>query len=469
MDCNDLCPEDPYKTNPGICGCGVPDTDSDGDGVVDCIDLCPDDPYKTQPGDCGCGVPDTDSDGDGVADCNDRCPGDPNKSAPGVCGCGVPDTDSDGDGAADCIDGCPDDPNKAAPGVCGCGVEDIDTDGDGIADCIDDPPDSCTGGTYAIPDPCSDLQDGDSCLLFPIEDSGIGQCYGGLCHVVAFDGFTSCSGNVPDNTHCVTGEDGLLGVCIGTVCMETSCGAASTSCDHHNPGICLDGKCYVENFCIHNGIPDGTACVDGAYTEGICIGGECTTNLPVTCDPSSGIACWQCNEPGVNHLDPCDAGGGLNGHCVSGFCNVYCVGKIEGDSCMNQGQPGQCDAYGDCILDDCVSIQSDGSVGNLAGFESCNGGQDSSGDVIPGKCIHRHCNVYCIGKTNGEPCAYQGVPGTCGSSDAIPGELSDGLCYVNSCFNADTNGNVQHNHPCDEGNGPGRCFFAQCQTYCESV
>ena len=46
---------------------------------------------------------------------------------------------------------------------------------------------------------------------------------------------------------------------------------------------------------------------------------------------------------------------------------------------MNQGQPGKCDTYGDCMLDDCVSIQSDGSVGDLYGFESCNGGQDSSG------------------------------------------------------------------------------------------
>ena len=32
----DLCPNDPDKTNPGICGCGVADTDSDSDGVADC-------------------------------------------------------------------------------------------------------------------------------------------------------------------------------------------------------------------------------------------------------------------------------------------------------------------------------------------------------------------------------------------------------------------------------------------------
>jgi len=34
----DNCPNDPNKTEPGICGCGVADTDSDGDGTPDCND-----------------------------------------------------------------------------------------------------------------------------------------------------------------------------------------------------------------------------------------------------------------------------------------------------------------------------------------------------------------------------------------------------------------------------------------------
>ena len=81
---------------------GFPNTD--GDSAADCVDGCPDDPLKTEPGICGCGVPDTDSDGDGTPDCDDLCPYDPNKITPGACGCGVPDTDSDGDGIADCND-----------------------------------------------------------------------------------------------------------------------------------------------------------------------------------------------------------------------------------------------------------------------------------------------------------------------------------------------------------------------------
>jgi len=93
--------------------------DSDNDGTCDPADGCPNDPAKTEPGICGCGVADTDSDSDGTADCNDQCPNDPGKIDPGICGCGVADTDSDGDGVADCKDLCPDlpagddpDPNK---------------------------------------------------------------------------------------------------------------------------------------------------------------------------------------------------------------------------------------------------------------------------------------------------------------------------------------------------------------------
>ena len=37
----DLCPADPDKLLPGICGCGVADTDDDHDSVIDCIDNCP--------------------------------------------------------------------------------------------------------------------------------------------------------------------------------------------------------------------------------------------------------------------------------------------------------------------------------------------------------------------------------------------------------------------------------------------
>jgi hypothetical protein len=37
----DCCPDDPNKQEPGICGCGIADTDSDNDTIVDCADAAP--------------------------------------------------------------------------------------------------------------------------------------------------------------------------------------------------------------------------------------------------------------------------------------------------------------------------------------------------------------------------------------------------------------------------------------------
>jgi parallel beta-helix repeat protein len=136
-DCDDGCDTDPFKTTPGICGCGIADTDTDGDETADCDDGCDTDPFKTAPGICGCGIADTDTDGDETPDCDDDCATDPFKTAPGICGCGVADIDTDGDGALDCTDGCATDPFKTTPGICGCGVADTDTDGDGALDCTD--------------------------------------------------------------------------------------------------------------------------------------------------------------------------------------------------------------------------------------------------------------------------------------------------------------------------------------------
>ncbi|MFA5375223.1 MAG: right-handed parallel beta-helix repeat-containing protein [Dehalococcoidia bacterium] len=120
-DACDGCDDDPYKTSPGICGCGVSDDeDSDGDGIADCIDTCDDtidSDYDGTP-DCYDTCDDSiDSDGDSTPDCSDGCNDDPYKTSPGICGCGVSDDeDSDSDGTPDCVDACPDDYGKDADG-----------------------------------------------------------------------------------------------------------------------------------------------------------------------------------------------------------------------------------------------------------------------------------------------------------------------------------------------------------------
>ncbi len=52
----DQCPQDAAKADPGQCGCGAADDDTDADGTADCIDECPEDSQKIEPGECGCGV-----------------------------------------------------------------------------------------------------------------------------------------------------------------------------------------------------------------------------------------------------------------------------------------------------------------------------------------------------------------------------------------------------------------------------
>lgn len=165
-DACDGCPEDFNKTEPGICGCGEFDYDKD-DGVIDCVDNCPrnanpdqadrdgdetgdvcdpcpDDGEKTDPGVCGCNVPDDDPDGDGYATCIDECPEDGEKPRPGFCGCGVPEADPDGDGVALCIDNCPDAAN----------ADQEDLDGDGLGDRCECASGGCVVGG-AAPADCS--------------------------------------------------------------------------------------------------------------------------------------------------------------------------------------------------------------------------------------------------------------------------------------------------------------------------
>jgi hypothetical protein len=51
----DVCADDPLKMAPGVCGCGVPDDDFDGDNAVDCRETCPDNAARAAPlGPCGC-------------------------------------------------------------------------------------------------------------------------------------------------------------------------------------------------------------------------------------------------------------------------------------------------------------------------------------------------------------------------------------------------------------------------------
>jgi len=71
----DQCPDDPNKTEPGVCGCGNPDVDSDDDGVMDCVDNCPNVANSNQ----------LDSDNDGIGDVCDEDTGREEPTTPALC------------------------------------------------------------------------------------------------------------------------------------------------------------------------------------------------------------------------------------------------------------------------------------------------------------------------------------------------------------------------------------------------
>jgi hypothetical protein len=149
---------DPGKTEPGICGCGLPDTDTDNDGYLLCNDNCPNTPNDQ-----------TDTDGDGLGDACDNCPHVPNPDNQG---------DSDADGVGDVCDNCPNTPDGPELGTCidgypsligetctvanhcnawgsvngYCSRNQEDADGDGTGDACD--PDDDNDGVPDVSDNC---------------------------------------------------------------------------------------------------------------------------------------------------------------------------------------------------------------------------------------------------------------------------------------------------------------------------
>jgi hypothetical protein len=86
----DLCLADPNKSTPGVCGCGVPDKDTDGDAVMDCVDQCPRDPLRVTPGTCGCvgnasPAPSGTACSDGLCSKNNACDGAGSCGSPSQC------------------------------------------------------------------------------------------------------------------------------------------------------------------------------------------------------------------------------------------------------------------------------------------------------------------------------------------------------------------------------------------------
>ena len=184
----DMCPEDPDKLAPGLCGCGVPDDDFDRDGTPDCLDAC-----------------DGRDDADYVP--NDGC---------GVGHCRTTNTPST------CIDGVE---TACVPGI-------PLSDDDATCDGVDDDCDGDVDDDYVVDDSC-----------------GVGHCYATNTPSSCTEGVESaCEAGTmlaTDDVAC----DGVDSDCDGSLdedyAPDATCGLGYCL-DNNVPSSCVDG---VEAAC----------------------------------------------------------------------------------------------------------------------------------------------------------------------------------------------------------------------------
>jgi uncharacterized repeat protein (TIGR01451 family) len=440
-DCNEACDSDPLKTSAGVCGCGNLDTDTDSDGSADCVESCDSDPSKTTPGVCGCGVVDNDTDGDGTANCNDLCPNDITKIALGQCGCGIADTDSDSDGTANCNDACPADASKTSAGQCGCGVADTDTDGDGTANCNDSCPADANkivagqcGCGVADTDTDSDgtADCNDDC------DNDANKTAVGICGCGVSDVDTDGDLTVDCNDSCPADANKI-------VAGQCGCGVADTDTDSDGTADCNDDCDNDANktavgICgcgVSDVDTDGDLTVDcndscPADANKI-VAGQCGCGVADTDTDSDGTA--DCNDDCDN-----DANKTAVGICGCGVSDVDTDGDLTvdcNDSCpadANKIVAGQCgcgvadtdtdsDGTADCN-DDCDNDANKTAVG-ICGCGVSD--VDTDGDLTV------DCNDSCPADAN------KIVAGQCGCGVADTDTDSDGTADCNDDCDNDAN------------------------------
>jgi uncharacterized protein (DUF2141 family) len=400
---NDQCPLDPDKIAPGQCGCGIADTDDDGDGIANCNDPCDNgsngescedgDPCTTGETllNCQCqGGQFQDADGDGTCDANDLCPGgpEPGTACDDLNACT---TDEQIQSDCTCGGGVPIDPNDGDPctlDTCDpiTGVSNVfqDTDGDGTCDAND----LCPGG----PEPGTACDDLNACTT--------GEQIQSDC---------TCGGGVPVDPN--DGDPCTLDTC------DPITGVSNVLQDADG-----DGTCDANDLCP-GGPEPGTACDDqNACTTGEQIQSDCTCGGGVPVDPNDGDPCT---------LDTCDP--------ITGVSNAFQDTDGDGtcdanDLCPGGPEPGTaCDDLNACTTGE--QIQSDCT---------CGGG-------VP------------VDTNDGNACTVDGCDPVTGVSHVVIDPDDGDPCTVDSCD--PDNGVVNQPIELDSISGPDTVYVGSTLTY----
>ena len=467
--CNsaDGCPNDPAKTEPGICGCGNLDVDADNDGLCDtdasdnCFDTSACNYAETSNAACitptGCetcanndGTGDVivlDSDGDGECDGTDLCSdtnacnyADPSNAACiTATGCetctnndgtgGTNANDSDSDGVCDTSDLCSDTNacNYADPSNAAC------ITATGCETCTNN---NGTGGTNA--------NDSDSDGVCDSSDlcSDLSACnYAEVSNVACVNptGCESCANSDGTGGVVVSDSDGDS-ICNGNDnCSDTN------ACNYADPSNAACITATGCETCTNNNGTGGTNAND-SDSDGVCDGSDlCSdTNACNYADPSNAA----CIFPAPNSCETCtniDGTGGVdaNDDDSDGTCNAD-------DLCPNDAAktaPGICG---------CGNVDTDADSDGLCDTDASDNCYDTSAcnyaDASNAACISpapSSCET-CTNTdgTGGVDANDDDADSTCNDNDGCPNDplkIAPGIC---GCGNVDTD--IDNDGVCDD-------------------